>query len=126
MQTELAHYIPERFVSSVNSSSYTARRRLPDLASYPGRVTYCLGLLALREGVTRISQEDIAARVEQRIGKRYPQPTVGRWLKRWPKEVEVMVALAEVLGADPGWLYFGPGASSAPAPTLEPSAASAP
>lgn len=90
---------------------------MPNLDSYSGRVAYCLALLALEEGVPAIRHDELAARIEPVRQKRYPVATIGRWLKRWPGDEEDMVALAEVLRVDPGWLFFGPERTAAPGPT---------
>jgi len=93
------------------------------LDSYEGRVLYCLAMLALQEGVRSISQVEIARRVERRTGRRFSQPSVGRWFTgAWPRDFETQIAFAAELHADPGWLYFGPQHSAAPAPTFGESA----
>lgn len=82
------------------------------------RVERAYKLAELREGVRRITQEQIAKRVSTRLGEEVPQQAVGRWLKgAVPDTFDRMAAFSHAIGADPGWIYFGPGASGAPEPS---------
>jgi transcriptional regulator with XRE-family HTH domain len=63
-----------------------------------------------------LSQTELGRAVGARVGRLYKQPTVADWLSgSLPRDVASMIALAQELGVDPGWLYFGE-ASKAPAP----------
>lgn len=65
-----------------------------------------------------ISNEEIGKRVAkllERDGAYSPQ-AVGMWMAgREPKALDVVKALATVLGCDPAWLAFGPAVEDPPA-----------
>lgn len=87
------------------------------------RVNHAFLGLQQREAPTKIRQEDLAARVGERIGKPLTQAAGQGWLAgSVPRDLETMEALADELGVDTNWLYFErgpapPGWIAAPTPT---------
>lgn len=79
------------------------------------RLRHAIWLLGRPPGKSP-TQSELAQSVQNEIGKSVSQATVAGWLAgAFPRSIESMLALAEVLDVDPGWLYFGE-ASKAPAP----------
>src|SRR6185312_8864442 len=63
-----------------------------------------------------LTQDEVARRVGRAVRRTFTQSTAQRWFAGGlPRDTRTGVALANELGVDPGWLYFG-GASGAPAP----------
>lgn len=88
------------------------------LDDYRHRLQWAWRLLQQREIPRRVTQTEVVSRVSRRLGGRaFSYPTGSRWFTAGdvPRELDVQIALAEELGVDPGWLYYGP-YSAAPAP----------
>jgi len=74
---------------------------------------------ALRAAALRVkpTQENLAAEVSVLMGEEIGQTTAGKWLNgALPRDEVVRLCLAKAVRADPGWLFFGPEHSKAPAP----------
>lgn len=103
--------------ASVKMLDTQVRRDVDRFATYAGRLKHALWI---REGVTgeKLSQARLAELVEGKLGKSFRQTTAGGWLAgAMPRGDASQLALAEVLGVDPGWLYYG-AKSRAPAPEI--------
>lgn len=82
--------------------------------------------LWIRQGVTgeELTQQRIAELVGAEAKTSFRQTTAGGWLKgKMPRDLETQLAIARVLSVrpvfvDPGWLYYGPAHSKAPAPIV--------
>lgn len=84
---------------------------------FRNRLFEAWGLHQLRMG-GNLSQEWLAGEVSRRLGLKTPltQSGVSRWLRgSVPKDLKTIVAIAQALRVDPGWLAFG-GESKAPGP----------
>lgn len=83
--------------------------------SFQGRMLDAMLALWSRER-GQVSQREIGERVGARLGREaFSQAAVSRWFQGRMPDWEVLLALAEVCGVDPGWLAFG-ARSAAPAP----------
>lgn len=93
------------------------RRRLMKDKSWRERLLRAWLLHQLRVS-GELTQERLAERVSKRLKLEEPltQSAVSRWFRgAVPRDLATIVAIAELLQVDPGWLAFGP-ASQAPPP----------
>lgn len=89
-----------------------------DLRTYEGRVGHAWGLV--RSVRKEFEQPELASRLSKVAGRPVSQQNASNWLAGVrPRDVRLQLAFAVSLCADPGWLYFGPGYSTAKAPTVE-------
>lgn len=95
----------------------TTRRKLVSDREFKDRLFRSWMMLQLREGGT-LSQEWLGQEVSKKLRLKEPltQSAVSRWFNGVvPKNLKTIVAIAELLNVDPGWLAFG-SASRAPSP----------
>lgn len=87
--------------------------------TFKGRLEYALWV---RQGVTGEkppSQAQLGEMVGKAGGKVSSQTAASGWLSGvMPRDLDTQLALARVVGADPGWLFYGPQHSAAPAPEV--------
>lgn len=80
-------------------------------AGFAQRVWEAYKELEKREG--KVSQADLARRIEERGGHPTRQDDVSRWFREVSRpEFEELPAIAEVLGVDLMWLTFGLGVAA--------------
>ena len=80
------------------------------VASFQDRFRRAYRVLEEAEGGERISQAEIGRRMAQRLGMgRSPAAVSEWWTGKSIPDTITMAALADVLGASPGWLAFGEG-----------------
>lgn len=99
-----------------------ARRMIKD-REWRDRLFRAFLLRQLRAG-GELTQEWLAASVSRELRLKEPltQSAVSRWFKgAVPRDLATIIAIAKLLGVDPGWLAFG-SASQAPPPTDGPQA----